>query len=166
MSALRPSEPIPFKPAGYLLLESYSSLRRFWAYLDGAARAGRRLSLVRGDSERACRRRIEGLALPGAGALVDLDKAAAEIEEGGPIPGIELLALAAGDPRPLQELLSERYELRATFTLALTRTRDLILKPELAYAARAADELGIRFVPRRFGRDELRVLLDRACGLT
>lgn len=162
---MRPSEPLPFKPAGYLLLESYSSLRRFWSYLDGAAREGRRVSTPRTDKDGTCRRRIEGFNLPNAGALVDLDKAANEIED-GLIPGVELLALAAGDPRPLQELLSERYELRTTFVLAFTRSRDLILRPEFAYRALEADELGIKFVPRRFGRDELRFMLDKACGMT
>ncbi|AFZ68806.1 hypothetical protein [Deinococcus peraridilitoris] len=154
-----------YKPAGYLLLESYSSLRRFWSYLDGAERTGRQLAQVRGDHEHTCRRRIEGYTLPGAGGLVDLDKARAEIEDDF-IPGVELLALAAGDPRPLQEMLSERYDLQIGLTLAFTRTRDLILKPELLYRAKEADALGIRFTPRRFGRDELRVMLDRACGLT
>ena len=160
---MRPSEPLTTKPAGYLQLESYSSLRRFWSYLDGAERSGRRIGVVRGDSESSCRRRVEGYALVNAGTLLDVEKAEQEIED--TIAGFELLALAAGDPRPLQDLLSERFELRATFVLALTRSRDLILRPELTYRPLEGDDLGVKLVPKRFGRDELRFMLDKACGL-
>lgn len=160
---MRPAEPLSYKPAGYLQLESYSSLRRFWSYLDGAERVGRRVSIVRGDSDNACRRRIEGYALVNAGALLDLERAGQEIED--TIAGFELLALAAGDPRPLQEALSERFELRAAFVLAFTRSRDLVLRPELSYKALEGDDLGVKLFPKRFGRDELRFMLDKACGL-
>ncbi len=161
---MRPAEPLAIKPAGYLQLESYSSLRRFWSYLDGAERVGRRVSMMRGDAENICRRRIEGYSLANAGALLDIEKAEQEIEE--TIAGFELLALAAGDPRPLQTLLSERYELRAAFVLALTKARDLIVRPELNYKVLEGDDLGVKLVPKRFGRDELRFMLDKACGLT
>ena len=161
---MRPTTPLPFKPAGYLQLESYSSLRRFWSFLDAAERAGRRLSIVRGDQDATCRRRIEGFALKGAGALVDTDKALREVED-GPIPGVELLALTAGDPRPLQEMLSERYELQVTVTLGFTKSRDLIARPDFTFKSIGPDEVGVRFGPRRFSRDELRHLLHRACAL-
>ncbi|WP_027481314.1 hypothetical protein [Deinococcus pimensis] len=160
----RPSEPLPAKPAGYLHLESYSSLRRLWTFLDAAERAGRRVVVTRGDTDATCRRRVEGYALKPAGALLDVQRATTELdEEFGLHPA--LLALASGDPAPLVRLLDETYELRATFTLAFTRSRDLVMKPDLRYVPLGPDELGLKLVPRRLSRDELRFLLHRACGM-
>lgn len=161
---MRPIQPLPFKPAGYLQLESYSSLRRFWTYLDAAERAGRRVLVPRNESEAACRRRIEGFTLGGAGVMLDAEKAAREVDE-GLVPHPALIALAGGDPAPLREFLNEAYELRLTFVLGFVKTRDLILKPEFVYKPLGEDVLKARLVPRRFGRDELRFLLERACGM-
>ncbi|WP_424949309.1 hypothetical protein [Deinococcus sp.] len=67
--------------------------------------------------------------------------------------------------------LSESYELHLDFVLGFTAARDLIVRPELRYRPSEflppADPLpeDLTLVPRRFGRDELRVLLERACGL-
>lgn len=162
----RPNVPLPHRPAGYQQMESYSSLRRFWAMLDAAARAGRTVRPPRGDSELTCRRRIEGYAVPGAGGLLDVQRALDSLEE-GLVPHPALLALLAGDPDPLRALLSAEYELRASFVLAFTRSRDLILKPELKYAPLAGEPLprDLTLAPRRFSRDELRFLLERAVGL-
>jgi len=140
-------------------------LRRFWAYLDAAEQAGRRLSLVRNDREGTCRRRIEGYRVERAGGLLDVQRALSEVED-GMVAHAALIALGAGDPLPLRSVLDEAYALRATLVLGFTRSRDLILKPELAFVPRGEDVLGVKFVPRRFSRDELRVLLARACGLS
>ncbi len=163
----RPTEPLLEKPAGYQSMESYSSLRRLWTFLDAAERAGRRLTLVRGDPETRARRRIEGFALPFAGALLDVPKVEAAI-----LDGFEshpaLFALAAGDPAPLRAALDAGYDLHVTFTLALTRSRDLILRPDLRYLPHpGAPALpgDLPLLPRRFSRDELRFMLERACGL-
>ncbi len=161
---MRPTEPLPFKPAGYLQMESYSSLKRFWTYLEFAERAGRRLVVTRGDKDVTCRRRIEGYTLARAGGLVDVDRASAELDD-GMAAHPALLALAGGDPAPLAAVLDETYVLRVNLTLALTRSRDLILKPDLTYVPLEQDVLHVRLVPRRFGRDELRFMLERACGL-
>ncbi|MFD1730412.1 hypothetical protein ACFSC4_03775 [Deinococcus malanensis] len=48
----RPTRPIAAKPAGYLELARYSSLGRLWSLLSGAQRAGRKVSLIRGDAPR------------------------------------------------------------------------------------------------------------------
>ncbi|MBB6098471.1 hypothetical protein HNR42_001905 [Deinobacterium chartae] len=163
---MRPHRPLAYAPAGYLQLERYSSLKRFWDLTEGAERTGRRVRPVRGDAEDVCRRVIEGFALEGAGGLVDLERAAAEIEDGlSPHPA--LLALAAADPEPLKALLSEAYRLEISFALAFTRARDLVLKATSAYKPLEAPGPlpGLSFVPRRFSRDELRFMLHRACGL-
>ena len=71
-AAERPTRPIAGKPAGYLGLATYSSLGRLWQLLAGAARVGRQVSVVRGDSPDSARRRIAGYELPGAGLLLDV----------------------------------------------------------------------------------------------
>ncbi|AWN23368.1 hypothetical protein DKM44_09110 [Deinococcus irradiatisoli] len=165
---LRPTEPLPTKPGGYLGLATYSSLGRFWTYLGAAARAGRDIGVVRGDDERVCRRRIAGYTLPGAGVFLDEARVLAELEDGlAPHPA--LLALLGGDGGPLRELLGARYLLRLNFVLAFTRQRDLIVRPEFKFVPRpgeAAELSGDLPLPaRRIARDELRFLLDRACEL-
>lgn len=161
--SVRPTKPLPFKPAGYVTLEGYSSLKRFWSYLDFAERAGRRVSLPRGDDEATCRRRIEGYELRGAGGLLDVDKATLEVDE-GMVAHPALVALAGGDPELLKAFLSEAYTLRATFTLGFTKTRDLVLKPDFAFKPLGEDALGVKLVPKRFSKDELRFMLDKACS--
>jgi hypothetical protein len=166
----RPSQPISGRPAGYLQLESYSSLKQFWSYLNAAAAAGRRLTLVRGDNLESCRRRIAGYRIPNAGGLIDTGRVLASLED-GLTPHPALIALLADDPGVLRLTLNEGYELCMDFVLALTLSRDLIVRPELKYRpsefvppAKPLPD-GLPLVPRRFARDELRVLLDRACGL-
>jgi hypothetical protein len=166
----RPSQPISARPAGYLQLESYSSLKKFWSYLNGAGTAGRRLTLMRGDSLDTCRRRIAGYRIPNAGGLIDASRVLAALEDGlAPHPA--LLALLADDPDLLRQTLNEGYDLCMDFVLAFTVSRDLIVRPELKYRPSEfvppAEPLpsDVPLVPRRFARDELRVLLDRACGL-
>jgi len=168
--SVRPDQPIAGRPAGYLQLESYSSLKKFWSYLGGATTAGRRLTLIRGDTLSTCRRRISGYRIPNAGGLIDTARLLTALEDGlSPHPA--LLALLSGEPEPLHRALNEGYDLSLEFVLALTTGRDLIVRPELKYRpsefvppVEALPE-GLPLVPRRFARDELRVLLDRACGL-
>ncbi|PYE55373.1 hypothetical protein [Deinococcus yavapaiensis] len=159
---MRPSKPLPFKPAGYVTLEGYSSLKRFWSYLDFAERAGRRVTVPRGDDEETCRRRIEGYELRGAGGLLDVDKARLEVDE-GMVAHSALVALAAGDSELLKALLSEMYTLRVTFTLGFTKTRDLVLKSDFGFKPLREDVLSVKLVPKRFSKDELRFMLDKAC---
>ncbi len=165
---LRPSEPLPNKPGGYLGLATYSSLGRFWTYLSAAARAGREVGVVRGDDERVCRRRIAGHTLEGAGVLLDVAKVRSEVEDGlEPHPA--LIALLGGESGPLREVLSARYLLRVNFVLALTRQRELIVRPEFKFVPKPGEladlPADVPLPAKRMGRDELRFLLDRACGL-
>ena len=166
----RPGQPLSGRPAGYLQLESYSSLKQFWTYLGGASAAGRKLSLMRGDSLDTCRRRIAGYRIPNAGGLIDAARVLAALED-GLTPHPALLALMADDPGVLRQTLNEGYDLSLDFVLAFTSGRDLIVRPELKYRVSEfvppAHPLpdGLPLTPRRFARDELRVLLDRACGL-
>ncbi|UBV41433.1 hypothetical protein LAJ19_07070 [Deinococcus taeanensis] len=164
----RPTRPLPFKPAGHVELARYSSLGRYWALLGGAARAGRRVTLVRGDSADLCRRRIAGATLMNAGIFLDVDRTARHLDDGF-APHAAMVALLAGDPAPLREELNAHFELRVDFTLALTATRDLICRPELRFMpvvpglSSLPDDLTLEV--RRLGRDELHLLVQRACGL-
>ncbi|MBZ9749420.1 hypothetical protein K7W42_00950 [Deinococcus sp. HMF7604] len=166
--AERPTRPLPTKPAGHVELARYSSLARFWSLLGGAARSGRRVTLVRGDAPDVCRRRIGGYALAGAGVFLDTARTAAHLEDGfAPHPA--LVTLLAGDPQPLRDELNVHFELRVDFTLALTARRDLIARPEFRFVPIVA---GLSSLPddllldvRRLGRDELHLLIQRACGL-
>ncbi|MFC4456488.1 hypothetical protein [Deinococcus sonorensis] len=167
---LRPTQPLTAKPAGYLQLESYSSLKQLWSYLEAADRAGRRLTLQRGDTEQTCRRRIQGYHLPNAGGLVDASRVEAALADGLALHPA-LISLLSGDVGPLQVTLNEGYDLHCDFVLALTSGRDLIVRPELRYRPSEFTPpnlplpADVPLHPRRFGRDELRLLLDRACGL-
>lgn len=167
-ASTRPTRPVAVKPAGYVGLASYSSLARLWQLLAGAERAGREVSALRGDAPEVARRRIAGYELPGAGLFVDPVPLLAELEEGfAPHPA--LVSLLSGDVAPLRELLSESYLLRLDFVVALTARRDLIVRPEFRYLPRPGSEpplpAGLPLRPRRLGRDELNLLLLRACGL-
>ncbi|GGN28855.1 hypothetical protein [Deinococcus daejeonensis] len=164
----RPTRPLPHRPAGHVELARYSSLGRLWALLGGAARAGRQVTLVRGDSPDLCRRRVSGYVLSGAGVFLDVPRTARHLEDGfAPHPA--LVALLAGEPDPLRAELNAHFELRVDFTLALTAARDLICRPELRFAEVVP---GLSDLPgdlplevRRLGRDELHLLVQRACGL-
>ncbi|GAA0500977.1 hypothetical protein [Deinococcus depolymerans] len=164
----RPVRPLPHRPAGYVELARYSSLSRLWAMLGGAARAGRQVTLVRGDAPDVCRRRVSGYAIGRAGIFLDELRTVRDLDDGfAPHPA--LLALLSGDPDPLREELNAHFELRVDFTLALTASRDLIARPELRFAPLVP---GLSTLPddltldaRRLGRDELHLLVQRACGL-
>lgn len=164
----RPRRPLSAKPAGYVGLATYSSLGRLWAMLDAASRAGRSVSVVRGDPPEAARRRISGYTLRGAGLFVDTERLLRDLEDGFETHPA-LLALMAGDAGPLRDTLNAGYELRLDFTVALTAGRDLILRPEFRYAPlpENADPLPstVTLRTRRMGRDELHLLFQRACGL-
>lgn len=163
-----PKRPLPHKPGGYVGLGNYSSLGTLWRYLRGAEAAGRQVSVVRGDSPEDCRRRIRGYTLEGAGFLLDTVRLERELEHGFEAHPA-LLALLGGDPLPLREELNTHYVLHTDFVLALTAGRELIVRPEFAFGLRpgSAGTLPptLRLHGRRMGRDELGVLLSRACGL-
>ncbi|WP_161882775.1 hypothetical protein [Deinococcus alpinitundrae] len=167
-SLLRPTEPLASKPAGYLGLATYSSLGRYWTYIGAAAQAGRELSVVRGESEAVCRRRIAGHTLAGAGLLLDEAKVLVALDDGlAPHPA--LLALLGGDGGPLRDTLNAAYLLRLNFVLAFTRQREMIVRPEFKFVPQAGEAAqlpsDVALPARRMSRDEIRFLLERACGL-
>lgn len=164
----RPPRPIAVKPTGYVELARYSSLGRLWAMLAGARREGRQVSLVRGDTPDQARRRISGYALSGAGIFVDVARVTGELEDGFE-PHPALVALLSGDPGPLRSELNAHFELRLDFVVALTTGRDLIARPEFRFAP-TRPELstlppGLTLRARRLPRDEVHLLIQRACGL-
>ncbi|WP_309571040.1 hypothetical protein [Deinococcus sp.] len=167
-SAERPIRPLATKPAGYVELARYSSLGRLWAMLGGAVRAGRTVSLVRGDSVEVCRRRISGAALPNAAIFLDTARILNDMDDTF-TPHPALVELLAGDPVPLRAEVNAHFELRLDFVLALTARRDLILRPEFRFLpiVRGLSDLpeDLPLDARRLGRDELHLLVQRACGL-
>ncbi|GMA16427.1 hypothetical protein E5F05_14280 [Deinococcus metallilatus] len=164
----KPTRPLPTRPAGYVELARYSSLGRFWTCLGGAERAGREITLVRGDTPDLCRRRVSGYALPGAALLLDTGRVTQALDDGFETHPA-LLALLAGDPGPLRAELNAHFELRLDFVLALTAARDLIARPEFSYVplVRGLSDLpaSLPLQPRRLARDEVHLLVQRACGL-
>lgn len=164
----RPTRPLPTRPAGYVELARYSSLGRFWAYLGGAERAGREVRVIRGDPPELCRRRVTGYALPGAALMLDTGRALQALDDGFETHPA-LLALLAGDPEPLRAEVNAHFELRLDFVLAFTAARDLIARPEFRYAplVRGLSDLppSLPLQPRRLKRDEVHLLVQRACGL-
>ncbi len=167
-SARPASRPVPTQPAGYVQLARYSSLTYLWRLLAGARQAGRTVAPVRGDSEESARRKISGYALPNAGAFIDAAPLLHELEEGFAAHPA-LLALLGGDTGPLKAELDARYELKLDFTVALTASRDFVCRPDFKFVLPAGQnsslptDLTLR--ARRFSRDEINMLLLRACGL-
>ncbi|MDV6374904.1 hypothetical protein [Deinococcus arenicola] len=167
-SAERPTRPMISRPGGYVELARYSSLSRFWALLAGAARMDRHISTVRGDAPDVCRRRIGGYTLPNASIFLDTSRLLKELEDGFE-PHPALVELLSGDPFPLRTELNAHFELRADFVIAFTSRRDLIARPEFRFTpiVQGLSSLpeGLPLDARRLGRDELHLLLQRACGV-
>jgi hypothetical protein len=165
----RPTELFPRTPAGYFQLESYSSYMRLWQYLERANAVGREVVLVRGDKPEVCRRTIRGFTTLGAGALLDIPAVLESLEITPQIQHPVLLELRIGNATPLVQLLSSEFQLQFTFTLALTRSRTLILKASCHYQANPsfahADAFApLELKPKHFSKDIWRVWLERACG--
>lgn len=162
------SRPIPTQPAGYVQLARYSSLTHLWRVLAGAERAGREVTLLRGDPEDTARRKISGSTLANAGLFIDTAPILRELEDGFEVHPA-LLALLAGDTDPLKAELNAHYELQLDFTVALTARRDFICRPDFRFVplVKGLSDLPahLKLRARRFSRDEVNMLLMRACGL-
>lgn len=159
---------MPTQPAGYVQLARYSSLTYLWKLLDGAERAGRTISIVRGDQPETARRKISGYTLSGAGLFVDTTPLLRDLDEGFAVHPA-LVALLAGDAGPLRAELNAHHELSLDFTVALTTQRDFICRPDFRFTPleSGTDSLpgDLTLRARRFSRDEINMLLLRACGL-
>lgn len=134
----------------------------------GAQRSGRTLGLVRGDTEETARRKISGYALANAGMFIDTAPILRELEDGFEVHPA-LVALLAADTEPLKAELNAHYELQLEFTVALSANRDFICRPDFRYAplVKGLSDLptDLKLRARRFSRDEINMLLLRACGL-
>ncbi len=168
-----PSKPLPNKPAGYLELASYSSLGRVWGLLAGAQAAGRKISLIRGDLPETCRRRISGFSLENAAIFLDFPRLATELEDGFEVhPAV--IELMSGNLDTFKQAVNQNYLLQTNVVVALTANRDLIVRPEFRFVLRPLqlDKPEIKPLPnslnlpvRRLGRDEVQIILQKACGL-
>lgn len=148
-------------------LENYSTVKRLWTYLQGADTQGLLVRPLRTDSEEVCRRVISGYQLKHAGALIDQARTLKYLDEHIYTPHPTLLSALDGDFDPLKALLTEAYVLKIDFTLAFVRTRQLVLKTSALFVPLpdTSEKLDLKLEPRRFSRDEWRVMLDKACGL-
>lgn len=164
---LRPTKPLEDTPQGYMQMENYSSVKRLWTYLQGADSKGLHIRLLRTDTEDVCRRHLSGYQLANAGFLLDQSRTLKHLDEHVYSPHPTLLAALEGDFAPLKTLLSEHYVLKVDFVLGFTRLRQLVLKPTALYVPKpeTTEKLDLKLEPRRFGRDEWKVMLDKACGL-
>lgn len=164
----RPSQPLAYKPAGYIRLASYSSLGYFWKLLTGAKRAGQEIHLIRGDHPNTTRRRISGYAIAQAAPLLDKAHLRRDLDDGFVVHPV-LTALLANDHQPLDDAINQHYLLHLHFVIALTTQRDFTVKPEFKFKpiARQSSDLphNLALKARSFRRDELNVLLLRACGI-
>ena len=169
MTSPRPaSRPVSTQPAGYVQLARYSSLTHLWRILAGAERSGREVTLVRGDTEETARRKISGYTLANAGMFVDTTPILRELEDGFEVHPA-LIALLGGDTEPLKSELNAHYELQLDFTIALAANRDFICRPDFKFTplVKGLSDLPthLKLRARRFSRDEMNLLLLRACGM-
>lgn len=162
------SRPIPAQPAGYVQLARYSSLTHLWRVIAGAERMGREVTLVRGDTEETARRKISGYALANAGTFIDTTPILRDLEDGFDVHPA-LVALLAGDTEPLRSELDAHHELQLDFTIALAANRDFICRPDFRFVpiVKGLSDLPshLKLRARRFSRDEINMLLLRACGM-
>ena len=78
-------------------------------------------------------------------------------------------ALLAGDTEPLKTELNAHHELQLDFTIALAANRDFICRPDFRFVpiVKGLSDLPshLKLRARRFSRDEINMLLLRACGM-
>jgi hypothetical protein len=171
--------PLPQVPAGYQVLENYSSLKRYWDLLRGLHARGYPVEVPSRTPPDHCRRAVLGVRYPNAAGLLDAEALADALrDEDGPwaleVFTLEPAARAAvgalldGDAAPIRALLNDAYVLNFDLTLAFTAARQLIGRAATQFwplderAAPLPLELPLR--ARRMGRGELRTLLDRLAG--
>jgi hypothetical protein len=172
---LKPRVPLAQAPGGYMVLESYSSLKRYWDLLHSLRARG--LSVVvppRGTAEQ-CRRAVHGIQYPRAGGLLDADALRAELlNENGPW-ALEVFTLGGeaqeaitrlleGDREPLRVLLDEHYVLSFDLLLAFTAERQLVCRSSTQFWPRdevnAPLPLAMPLKAVRFSKNDLRAIVD------
>jgi hypothetical protein len=161
-------------------LEHYSSLKRYWDFLSGFDRAGLEIAVPQRSPDDHCRRNIKGIQRNNAGGILDVFALLSAMNDDedsvlasfslGPEAQTAVKALLAGDPKGIQTILSQHYRLEFELQLGFTRERSLVLKADTKYRptpATTPEQLLPKEWPlraNRFGRDEYKMLLERASG--
>jgi hypothetical protein len=173
---LRPKTPMPEKPRGFMTLEHYSSLKRFWDFLVGFDRAGLEVIVPSRSPEDHCRRTIKGVRRENAGGILDVFSLLSAMNDDedtvlasfnlGQEAQAAVIELLAGNAKGVQNILSTHYALEFDLQLGFTRDRTLVLKAETKYTPKLEPILPKEWPLRanRFGRDEYKMLLERASG--
>jgi hypothetical protein len=176
LELLRPKTPMPEKPRGFMTLENYSSLKRYWDFLSGFDRAGLEVVVPNRSPEDHCRRSIRGVRRENAGGILDVFAllSAMNDDEESVLASFNLsfetqaavIDLLAGKAKGIQTILSTHYTLEFDLQLAFTSERSLVLKAESKYLPKLEPILPKEWPLRanRFGRDEYKMLLERASG--
>ncbi len=176
LEILRPKTPIPDKPRGFMTLENYSSLKRYWDFLSGFDRAGLKVVVPHRSPEDHCRRTIKGVRRENAGGILDVFALLSAMNDDddtvlvsfnlGPETQAAVIELLAGNPKGIQTILSTHYTLEFDLQLAFTSERSLVLKADTKYVPKLEPILPKEWPLRanRFGRDEYKMLLERASG--
>jgi hypothetical protein len=171
---LKPTVPLA-EPRGLMVLEHYSSLKRYWDLLAGLAEHGYRIEIPRRQPVEQCRRTIQGIHYLRAGGLLDfiaLRQALTDDNNDLTVFGPAVSANAAltqlleGETTALSTLLSAHYRLEYSFGLGFSRSRDLLAKVEASFVplAQSFFAANLPLKPRRLGKSEYRVMLERAAG--
>ena len=85
----------------------------------------------------------------------------------GPEAQAAVIELLAGNAKGIQTILSTHYTLEFDLQLAFTSERSLVLKADTKYLPKLEPILPKQWPLRanRFGRDEYKMLLERASGV-
>jgi hypothetical protein len=176
LELLRPKTPMPEKPRGFITLENYSSLKRYWDFLSGFDRAGLEVKVPHRTPDDHCRRAIRGVRRDNAGGILDVFALLSTMNDDedavlgsfslNPEAQAAVIDLLAGNAKGVQTILSTHYTLEFDLQLALTSERSLVLKADTKYVPKIEPILPKEWPLRanRFGRDEYKMLLERASG--
>jgi hypothetical protein len=175
---LKPRVPVPVTPRGFAELERYSSVKRFWDWLEGVHKHGFSVRTPKRVPPEQCRREILGVSRDGAGGLLDvtslldlLGKDETAILEAFNLEPEALRAvndLLEGDRSGVVALLNRDYRLVFDLQLCFTARRELMLKADARFEAfedrSPVFPVGWDLKPVRWRRDDYRQLLDRAAS--
>jgi hypothetical protein len=171
---LKPTVPLA-EARGFITLERYSGLKRYWDLLAGLSSHGYGIEIPRRQPPEQCRRTITGIHYLRAGGLLDfsalreaLSDETNDLTVFGPVTDATeaLQQLLEGESSAVTALLSQHYRLEYRFSLGFSSSRDLLAKAEGKFVALDqplfVTELPLK--PRRLGKSEYRIMLERAAG--
>ncbi|HET6398737.1 MAG TPA: hypothetical protein VFH47_04210 [Candidatus Thermoplasmatota archaeon] len=172
---LRPRVPLAQAPGGYMTLESYSSLKRYWDVLRDLASRGFAVAVPPRGSLEQCRRTVQGIRYPRAGGLLDAEALRGELlNENGPwaleVFNLEgeaqgaVASLIEGDREPMRALLNNHYVLNLDLLLAFTAERKLVCRAAAQFwpldEVTAPLPLAMPLKAVRFSKNDLRAIID------